>query len=477
MKNYIKIISALLIVGCSSPKRNVQDAHIVFTNVSVIDVRGTSALSDMTIILAGDRIKRIGKTSKIDIPDGALVIDAHGKYLIPGLWDMHVHVLRKNLYPMKNIFFPLFIANGITGLRDTGGQIETFKQFRKESIQNNFLCPIIMASGPILDGPPQKGSSYILCTNEAEGRQAVHTLEKEGVDFIKIIEHLSRDVYTAIADEVKKSDLTFVGHPPYSLTITEASNAGLKCIEHFSCFLPGCSSDELNLNFTEKNKIINTYDETKAQLLCQLLKTNNTYICPTLVLDHYKCLIGGGHAHLGEPDPGNDIRVKYMPINMVKERWPKTLKSMVKRQYMYDNITAEGAYANNRFLQKELEWSYQAHLAGVEFIAGTDCPVVPHVLPGFSLHEELFLYVKAGLTPIEALKTATLNPATFLGMQDSLGTIDQGKLANLVLLDADPLENIRNIQKINAVVLKGQLFTRNDLDALLENVELLAGSQ
>jgi imidazolonepropionase-like amidohydrolase len=317
-------------------------------------------------------------------------------------------------------------------------------------------------SGPMLDGPKPRFPSSIAITTPEDGRRAVDDLKQRGADFIKLQSLIPRDAVFAIANEAKKQGITFVGHVPDSVRASEMSKARQKSFEHLIGIFEGSSplEDEFLKSGKSVGKFISTYDPKRAEALFALLAKNQTWQCPTLVWER-----GGNLVELS--DFGHDARAKYVPAYWKDVTW-KRFEAEVKRDNTDDLLT------RRRFVEKELEVVKAMHKAGIPFLAGTDTPPGVYVFPGFSLHEELQRFVAAGFTALEALQTATLNPAKFLGMEDRLGSIEKGKLADLVLLDANPLEDIRNTQKIAGVVVNGRYLSRADLDKMLAEVEKAA---
>jgi tetratricopeptide (TPR) repeat protein len=473
------LFSFLFSFSCARQKPAESQATLIFTHATIIDTSGGPNKTDMTVFITGDRITEIKKTGKVRPAKRAQVIDATGKFLIPGLWDMHVHWNDAR-------YFPLFIANGITGMRIMWGTPDHFEQ-REDISKGSLIGPRLIIASPIIDGPKPVWAGSISVGNEAEARQVVRQVKEMGYDFVKIYQLLPRDVYFAIADESKKQGLFFAGHIPLSISTAEASNAGQRSIEHLDFITLGillaCSNKEEELlkerekafeglsaqqsptrsqleayrNFIEK--ILKTYDDKKASALFALFVKNSTWQCPTLtVLRSYR--------YLDDENFTNDPRLKYMPKD-IRESWE------LKNNPLVSSNAAEDWAIGKKVYQKELETVGAMRRAGVELLAGTDV-LNPFCFPGFSLHDELSLLVEAGLMPIEALQAATYNPAKFLGMMDSLGTIDTGKIADLVLLEADPLEDIGNTRKIAAVVVNGKYFPKPSLDEMLAKIEVLA---
>lgn len=452
------IVNGVLAAAAHSP--------IVFTQVNVIDATGAPVQPNMTVVIRGQRIAEIGKSSHTRIPAHARVVDARGKYLIPGLWDMHVHTVFGDWLPRdEKITLPLFVANGITGVRDMGGDLDVLKVWRSEIAAGTLLGPRMVIAGPMLDGPVPRFPSSAPVANAGDGRKVVDDLTRQGVDFIKIQSLIPRDGYFAAADEAKKLGITFVGHVPDAVRASEASKAGQKSIEHFTGIFEGCSTmeDELLKGPKSLGRNVATYDPNRAKILIALMAKNQTWQVPTLVWERGQWLID-------DIDLSLDPLTKYAPAAWKDRTWPMFTRDILK------DMDTDPLPVRRRFVQMELEMTLAMHRAGVPFLAGTDTAAGVHIFPGFSLHQELELFVQAGFTPMEALQTATRNPAQFFGTLADTGTVRAGKIADLVLLDADPVADIRNTRKIRAVVLNGRYLSRSDLDEMLHQVELAAAA-
>ncbi len=437
----------------------------MLNHVTVIDATGRPAQADMAIVVEGSRIAALTPSSTLHPPKGARIVDATGKYVIPGLWDMHVHMIFGDwLAKDERIILPLFVANGVTGVRDMGGDLEDLKGWRSQIEAGRLLGPRMVLAGPMLDGPVPRFPSSVAVKNAADATRAVDDLKKSGADFVKFQSLISRDSYFAAVDEAKKLGIPFAGHVPDAIRASEASNAGQRSIEHLTGIFEGSSTieDELMKGPKGPGKFVATFDPTRAQTLIALLAKNQTWQVPTLVWEH-------GGALIDTRDFTKDPLTKYAPVAWKDRTWP-----MFTKEILHD--LTDPLPVREKFIQMEMDMVKQMHRAGVPFLAGTDTAAGVHVFPGFSLHDELAYFVEAGFTPMEALQTATRNPAEFLGMLYDLGTVEKGKLADLVVLDANPLDDIHNTRKIRAVVLAGRYFSREQLDAMLEGVAQAAAA-
>jgi imidazolonepropionase-like amidohydrolase len=459
------LLFAVLTAAAIASAQSTQPTVFSIINVTVIDVAEGRARPFRTVIVRDGKIEENRDTLiKGKLPGEH--INGTGKFLIPGLWDMHTHIIFGDWFPRgKDVTLPLFIANGITGVRDMGSDLEPLQEWRKEILAGTLVGPRIVMSGPMLDGPQPRFPSSIAIKTPEDGRRAVDDLKKRGADFIKLQSLIPRDAVFVIADEAKKQQITFVGHVPDAVRASEASNAGQKSFEHLIGIFEGASplEDEFIKGQKNETKFLATYDSARAAKLFELLAKNQTWQCPTLVWER------GGN--LIELTDYHDSRAKYVPAY-----WKDTTWKRFTDQITHDFNTDDSA-TRRRFVQKELEVVNAMHKAGIPFLAGTDTPPGVYIFPGFSLHEELQRFVAAGFTPLEALRTATLNPAKFLGRENELGTIEKGKIADMVLLDANPLEDIRNTQKIAAVVANGRYFSRANLDMMLARIEDAAGAK
>jgi imidazolonepropionase-like amidohydrolase len=437
---------------------------VVINNVSVVDVRNGEVLADQTVILERNRIASVGPSKSLKYPRNAPSVNGRGYFLIPGLWDMHVHLVFGDWFPgAQDITLPLLVANGVTGVRDMGSELETVQDWRNEIEAGRLLGPRIFTSGPMLDGPKARFPSSVAITTPDDGRRAVDQLKQRGADFIKLQSLIPREAVFAIADEAKKQEIAFAGHVPDSVRASEMSEAGMKSFEHLIGIFEGSSAgeDDFLKGGKTAGRFLASYDSVRAAALGSVLAKNHTWQCPTLVWER------GGNL-IDVTDFTKDRRAKYVPASWKNKTWRRFTDEIMKG-YGPDDIAVR-----KKFIEKELEVVELLQKAGVPFLAGTDTPPGVYVFPGFSLHEELQRFVAAGFTPLEALQTATLNAVRFLGMEEQLGTIEEGKLADLVLLNGNPLEDISNTQKIAAVIVNGHYYSGKDLEKMLAGVEAAA---
>jgi imidazolonepropionase-like amidohydrolase len=463
-----------LLLCLLAPISGVSQNILAITHANVIDVTGGPTQRNYTVVISGDRITEMGNSSKIRAPKNAEVVDATGKFLIPGLWDMHVH-------PDGKDYLPLFIANGVTGIRVMWGDPEDH-EWRKAIEAGDLIGPRMIIASPLVDGPKPYWRGSISVSSEAEARQVVIKAKQDGADFVKVYQFLPRDLYFAIADEAKKQGMPFAGHVPISVSAQEASSAGQKSFEHLVGILPACSSRSADLlkgqqdDLTEgllakprfwgahvvesRQMMLDTYSPDQVAALCAVLKGNGTWQVPTLTLLRM-------FAYGDDPAFLKDARLKYVPIHTRASWDPSAIDG--KRS------PEDFAYMKREF-QKDLEVVGAMQRAGVGILAGTDT-ANPFCFPGFSLHDEWGLLVQSGLSPMEALQAATLNPARFQGKENDLGTVEKGKIADLVLLDANPLDEIGNTKRIAAVVSAAKFYSRAALDRMLAKVEAVANRE
>jgi imidazolonepropionase-like amidohydrolase len=483
MRNVLALLLPVFLPAFFSAQTSLVSQSLVLTHVTVIDMTGAPSQPDQTVVITNNHIIALGKSGEIGVPPGSQIIDGSGKFLIPGVWDMHAHTVYDRADDIEKALLPLFVANGITGIRNMGSinSLDQINRWRRSAAEGKLIAPRIVI-GQQVDGFGGANVSFVYrVRGESEARAAVERIKHEGFDFVKVYSRLSRSEYFAAADEAKRLGIPFAGHVPSAVSDGEASDAGQKSIEHLEGMLFSVSSDESRIRrewLEYEAKIaalngkpapteledqqfrlitdgINTYDAEKAKRLYELFAQNGTYHCPTLVIHQ-------AWGSLADPAFFNDARLRYVPkrqrhsINFYTDparSWPAERKAITERLFQY-----------------RLRMVGEMNRAGVKLLAGTDT-AYGYPVGGFALHDELALFVQAGLSPMEALQTATINAANFLGLEKSLGTIETGKLADLVLLEANPLDDISNTKKIFAVVTNGRYLPKEKLQEILRNIE------
>ncbi len=463
--------SALLMAEGQAPSR-----ALVLTHVNVVDVIAGSLRRDVDVTIRDDRVAAISPAGSAAMPTQVRVVDATGKFLIPGLADMHVHWYDER-------YLGLFIANGVTRVRQMWG-MPMHLEWRKRIEAGELLGPRFAISSPILDGPNPQWPGSIVVPDAQTAATVVAQVKKNGYDFVKVLSRLPRDAYFAIVRGAHENGLEVVGHVPVAVTAREAADAGQASIEHLTNILISSSREEprlrerlmvpvLQMRNTNQTgsadarlearrlseQVLATYDDEKAAALFARFASHHTWQCPTLIVMR-------NIASLDDPAFVGDARLKYMS-RQLREAWdPANNPGLAARSREdYDH--------ERRLLRTYLHIIPSMKKAGVEFLAGTDTGG-PFTFPGFSLHDELDLLVQAGFTPAEALRTATINPARFLHDDAANGSVAIGKNADLVLLDASPLDDIKNTQRIAAVVVRGRYLDRAELDGMLAAVEKTA---
>jgi amidohydrolase family protein len=442
--------------------------QIAITHVTVINPGAASVQPDSIVVINGDRITFVSHSAAVPLAKNTRVIDGRGQFLIPGLWDMHVHSAFGDWFPGgRDIILPLFIASGVTGVRDMGGDIPVLFGWRKQIAAGEIIGPHSVISGPMLDALLPEGKlrfpSSIAVTTPASAVAAVNSLKAQGVDFIKVQSVISHDAYLAAAVEAHKVGLPIVGHVPDKVRLAEVIAAGQKSVEHLMGVFEGCSTqeDKFIAGQGDLKMLLSTQDRQRCDALIRQLAESQTWQVPTLAWQR-------GGTFLDQRDLRHDPLDKYVPAYWREVTWKRFTDEMMPG-LLHDPLELRQKYfANN------LQMVGAMHRAGVPFLAGTDAAPGVYIMPGFSLHDELANFVEGGFTPMESLQTATSGPAKFLGKEKDYGSVQAGNVADLVLLSANPLDDIHNTRKLTAVIANGRLFDRAALDRILKDVEAAA---
>ena len=481
MKPTILTLLSLLVFFSCSPKQEVYEDAICFTNVSIIDAeKGTQ--EQMTVIVQDNRIIKVDKAENFNLAASNQIIDGTGKYLIPGLWDAHVHFAY--IEEMAPSMFDLFLAYGITSVRDTGGKLDFVKRWKDKAEASPQDAPRVKIAGPLLDGTPNVYDGSIptrpplsLGANGVEEAEAlVDRFVAAEVDLIKAYEMLTPEQFEAVIERANENNLKVTGHVPLSMDVISASNAGLNSMEHMRNLEMSSASnwEELldtrrkmlfdgknevggvlrsNIHAAQRAEAVENYDEEVADRVLATLAENETWQIPTLALS-----TGMVNRHFDRADWIETF--KYLPPEVARV-WMDGV-DQVKERALPDSQKKHSEWMMN-MIKKVNDFE-------IDIMAGTDCPIF-FLTPGLSLHEELSVLVKAGLTPMEALETATLNPARYFNMENELGLVKENYIADLILLDANPLDDITNTLKINTVMKDGKVRSRADLDQMFEQME------
>ena len=451
-------------------KANTPNTFFI-TNVTIINPGAEAILREQTVLIEGKRITYVGDSNTIILPQNVERIDGNGKYLIPGLWDMHTH-WGSRFAPQLSM--PLFIANGITNIRDLGGgtNLKLKSKWREETLTGDLLGPRVI------------GQANLFIEN-LETKEQVHKLLNsvsfDEPDFIKVYNSVLPGPFFSLMNEANELGIKVLGHKPRSVSAIDASKAGYESFEHARLFLYECYSgaDELRATYlrrytsetessgyvvtpTKLREMVDLHDSKMCNELMKVMVENGTWFTPTHITRKMD-------AFADKDTYRKDERLKY--IHFVQRlAWTIDADSMIRI-----DPSSEGRQIFMDFYLKGLELTGKAHQIGVSILAGSDANDT-YSFPGMGLHDELQELVLAGLSPMEALKAATFNPSDYFNLTKDYGSIEVGKVADMLLLNADPLEDISNTTQINHVFFNGAIYDRTHLDDMVEYVESNASS-
>lgn len=452
---------------------------LALRHVTVIDPARPGPLADATVVVERGRISAVGPAAEVRVPRGALALDLRGKYVIPGLWDMHAHS-----YGSERMSPGLNIAHGVTSVREMA-YAAPVAAWRDAIEAGHLVGPRWTIASPIVDGDPSllvdesDPDGAIVVSDDREARAAVRRAQREGADFVKVYSRLSPSSYTALAAEARRRHLPFAGHVPDAVSIVEASDAGQRSIEHLHAVGLSTSNRDAEVRaavariaiapgdyrswFRQLHPIewlaATAHSPGRAAEAFDRLRANDTYVCPTLAM----------HQLLDKPEEAvtDDDRLRYVPAE-TREVWEYVLQEI----YLPGRTPSEVAQQRELY-QHRVGLVAALHRAGVPLLAGSEAGLT-YAYAGSTLHDELALLAAAGLSPLDALATATREPARFLGQEDELGAVRRGLLADLVVLDADPSADITNTTRIHGVVARGAWVSPEQRQQLLADAEAAA---
>lgn len=452
MKGVLISLVLFVCLATSNAQQVVEkDREVVFKSVNVIPMDREQVLQNQVVVMKNGKIQSVSDPKKAKYRKNALVIDAAGRYLMPGLAEMHAHVPPiDDLEPMKDVL-RLFAANGVTTIR---GMLGHPKHLELRTMINNgeLISPRFYTSGPPLHGESVK--------TQDDAVRMVKEEKQAGYDFLKILPGLTKDNFDAMARTAHEENIPFAGHVSYQVGVWKAIEAKQQTIDHMDAFVEGLvpgiekiSEDETGLFGMF---IADKADTTRIPKLMKALRDNNVWVVPTQALaDRWFTPERTAESFRGDPE------MKYMDS--------KTLDNWVKAK---TNLESDPKYEKEKlanYIKLRRKLIYECNRNGVGLLLGSDAPQIFNV-PGMSTHHELQYLVDAGLTPYEALKTGTINVGVFYNKPE-MGVIRQGANADVVLLNGNPLENIANTQKIQGVLVGNKWLDRASLDDILKKLE------
>jgi hypothetical protein len=427
----LSLAATFITAGSVAP----QTRALAITRVNVVDVVDGRIVPNSTVTIRGKTIASVAQNSAP--PGDAQIVDGQGKFVIPGLWDMHAHMEATGESSLQ-----LYVANGVTGIRDMGSALDLILNLREATSSGRTLGPQIVAAGPILDDAPGDWPFRMRVRNPEEGRAAVQLLKRRGVGLIKVHNYTPRDVFFAIADEARRQKLPVAGHVPLKVTIQEGVDAGMVSIEpEDGRVWKACSGGS-------------QYRPDACRPFFEMLARRRVWQTPTLVAMAELPVIGTPASAISR-DQMAYANKRLLEIHAGNQSFFLKQPEVVG---ILKNLAEVG-----KVVTRDMA------LVGVGILAGCDA-----MIPGFCVHDELAAMVAGGMTPLAALQTATVNPARYLGRESTLGTVAAGRQADLVLLDANPLEDIGNVRRIHAVIIAGRSFDRSALDQLLTRAKAAA---
>lgn len=463
-KLFILLVISVFSFSC---QKTVYQADVLIKNVNVVDIETGTISEGKSIAIRNEIIVDVFDTgTKSYKATGE--IDASGKYAMPGLWDMHVHFREKKLEEYNRRMLPLYVAKGVTSVKDSGGDLTTAVITWKFLGPAHFLVgPRIYTSGPKIDGPNARWAGSLEVATDEEINIALDSLEALNVDYVKLYDsRLTGDAYLSVLKETEKRGLKTTGHMPLGVLLDDAIRAGVDGIDHMYYILKGCSSKEEEISkryadgeigFWQALELyLESYDEEKAQEVFKKLADNDVAVIPTIYINHVL-------TYIADEDHNQDPFLRYISRTIIE-----TYQGRVEAA---KNLSEESKQFRIALLNKFKEMIPKMHEAGVTILAGSDAGAYnSYVYPGHGLHEELKLLSEVGISNQEVLKIATIDAPLFFGKEELFGSIKPNKTGDVLVLNSNPLENIDNLSDIYGVTVGSNYMTRNYLDDLLERV-------
>jgi imidazolonepropionase-like amidohydrolase len=456
----LTLLSLIGLTGCVTPgpvltQPTAEPATTAFVGVTVVGMtRSAESVPDHTVLVQGGQIQAVGARAEVVVPGNAVRIDGAGKYLMPGLSDMHVHL---ESFDDPSIL-KLFVINGVTAVRNMDGRPRIL-EWKKQIEEGMLIGPAIYSAGPLLDGDPPGRSDNTVVRNAAEARAAVLDQKAAGYDFIKVYTNLSAEAYEAVVTTAWEQDLPVAGHVPTAVGLKRAMS-GQASIEHLGDYAEAVEADDSP--FRSRNQWFKRFlgmpvDRMKAAVLGKEQARQGAWTVPTLVQADR------------ELAPADQVRqwtasseMASIPAN-IRAAWEEQTRRATARMDEEDWRRVVLGRQNRLLLVGAF------HESGAQLLTGSDTPN-PFVMPGSSLRDELKNFVEAGLTPWEALAASTRDAARFADQLDGRGTVEPGQRADLLLLDANPLQDVANVGKLAGVMARGRWFPRDELTRMLDSL-------
>jgi imidazolonepropionase-like amidohydrolase len=429
---------------------------LAIAGCALVDVATGQCRSDMTVIVRGERIAAVGPSPSLELPADAQVVNGAGAWVMPGLVDMHVHI---GAWDFPREILPLYLAGGVTTIRDCGGTLTELLLLRDELASGRRVGPRLLFAGPLLDGMPPVWPDHALLVDTPErAAGAVPFLHGQGVDFVKIYNNVPESSLRTVVEMAHAVGLSVAGHVPRSITTSRSVEIGMDCLEHIRItgreLLPPDVADRIDfLPVMERERLLwERFDLESAGMrrLIDLLAESRVFLDPTLIVDA---------AVVARLYDGVTVPLDRRLSASLRE----TVANLDMRAIPRYRVPDEAIPSAQAGFQRRLDFIGMCHQAGVRLLAGTDTVGPGPMLPGVGLHEELALLVRAGLSPADAVRAATITAAEALGRESELGTVEVGKRADLVMLEADPLADIGNVRRVRAVVHGGRFDQVEDL--------------